>query len=77
MTKAVSLLGIDLISGSLVALLLAFELLVVFLAALPELVLELDVQFLIVIELLWNLFRSCRLYLLFDCLVIGSEQKFW
>ena len=77
MTKAVSLLGIDLISGSLVALLLAFELLVVFLAALPELVLELDVQLLIVIELLWNLFRSCRLHLLFDCLVIGSEQKFW
>ena len=73
MTKAVSLLGIDLISGSLVALLLAFELLVVFLAALPELVLELDVQLLIVIELLWNLFRSCRLHLL----VIGSEQKFW
>ena len=51
MTKAVSLLGIDLISGSLLALLLTFEPLVVFLAALPELVLELDVQLLIVIEL--------------------------
>ena len=51
MTKSVSPLGIDLISGSLGAWLLAFELEVAFLLSSPALVLELDVQLRIVIKL--------------------------
>ena len=49
MTKSVSPLGIDLISGSLEAWLLAFELEVAFLLSSPALVL--DVQFRIVMKL--------------------------
>ena len=75
MTKAVSLLGIDLISGSLVDLLPTLELVVEFLASVPKLVLELDVQLLIINELSLKLFRSCRKHF-FDCPARGSEQKF-
>ena len=77
MTRLVSPAGIDLISGSLVAWLLAFELEVAFLGSLPALVLELDEQLRIVIELRWGLLRYCRLPLLVACPVAGSEQNFW